>query len=65
MSELGASRLTGEQLYRQAVNKARIRGRRNLRLFLAGKIGVLPCEGDDARREIIKALDRVRRAGNG
>lgn len=52
-------RLTGEQLYWQAVRKVRIRADRQRREFLAGKIGILPCTRDAERREIIKVMDRL------
>jgi hypothetical protein len=54
-------RLTGRQRYRQACLKARIRGQRNLRLFLANKIDSLP--GTNEQGAIIDELERAYAAG--
>ncbi len=54
-------KLTAEQRYRQATQKALIRGRRNLRLFFEGKIAFLP--GSDPRADLVSELARAYKAG--
>jgi hypothetical protein len=54
-------RLSGEQRYRQALIKAGIVARRELRRFLAGELDYLPGHRD--REFIIAEIDRAYRAG--
>jgi hypothetical protein len=53
--------LTAEQRYWQAVQKARLIAKFELKQFLEGKIDLLPCSGDRERAfiiaEIAKAMD--------
>jgi hypothetical protein len=57
----GLNMLTAEQRYWQAVQKARLIAKFELKQFLEGKIDLLPCSGDRERAfiiaEIAKAMD--------
>ena len=48
--------LTAEQRYRQAIQKARILARRNLKIFMSGRADVLECSGDIERRCIVQEI---------
>jgi hypothetical protein len=50
--------MDGKARYHQIQTKARLINERNLRLFMEGKIDVLPCWGDIERDLIIQALNR-------
>ena len=65
VEKVGFRPLTGEQRYRQAVQKARIKSRRLLRQFLNDEIPILPCSGDIEREAIVAELDRVARSALG
>jgi hypothetical protein len=51
--------LTAKQRLHQAELKARLISARNLRQFLAGEIGHLPCSGDIERECIIAEIERA------
>lgn len=53
--------LSPSQRYRQACQKARMIGQRNLRAFLADEIPILPCS--DPREFIIAEIGRAYEAG--
>lgn len=54
---------TPAQRYRQAVTKARILGRRQIRQMVAGERDCVECTGDMEREFIIREIERAYEAG--
>jgi molybdopterin/thiamine biosynthesis adenylyltransferase len=51
--------VTGKQLYWQAVTKAKLQGKRNLRRYLEGKDPYVQCTDDLERQALINAFNQL------
>jgi hypothetical protein len=59
MMPMEVSGMTAEQRYKQAILKARLIARAELRAFMAGESDVLDCSGDRERQFIIAEIQRA------
>jgi len=53
--------MTGEERYQRACRRAHLRGRRNLKKFMAGEIAILPTSHPAA--DIIREIDDAYKSG--
>jgi hypothetical protein len=54
-----ANMISGKQRLQNLRTKVNIIARRNLRDFLAGRLGVMPCSGDQLDDEVAKEFERL------